>query len=83
MVDIKVEKSGIRFKRLDPEYANQSPMTLNGFHVGRIERTKVLSIRVPYEVYNMLSLYAKNNKVSLSEVVRRAIEKYLNGGGGE
>jgi len=75
-MSIKVEKAGIRFKRLDPEYAS-SPSTPLRFHVGRIDHNKVLSVRIPFELYNRLSLYAKNNRVSVSEVVRRAIEAYL------
>jgi macrodomain Ter protein organizer (MatP/YcbG family) len=76
--DIKVERAGIRFKNLDPEYAPNAKLTPLRFHIGRIEHTKVLSIRVPPETYNRLSLYAKNQKLSVSEVVRRAIEEYLN-----
>jgi len=79
-MDVKVEKAGIRFKRLDPEYANNR-VIITGFHVGRIEHNKVLSVRLPFETYNRLSLYAKNNKMSVSEVVRKAIDEYLNKSG--
>jgi macrodomain Ter protein organizer (MatP/YcbG family) len=75
-MEIKVEKSGIRFKNLDPEYADRA-FTVTRFYIGRIERAKVLSIRVPFEVYNRLLLYAKNRRMSVSEVVREAINEYL------
>jgi hypothetical protein len=78
-MEIKVEKAGIRFKNLDPEYARAS--TNLGFYRGHIEPNKVLSVRVTFETYNKLLLYAKNSKLSISEVVRRAIEEYLNKSG--
>jgi len=81
-MEIKVEKAGIRFKRLDPEYAsNNASFTELRFHLGRIEHNKVLTVRVPFETYNRLSLYAKNHKMSVSEVVRKALDEYLKKGG--
>ncbi len=77
-MEIKVEKGEIRFKNLDPEYAGRVSTKL-GFHRGHLEPNKVLSVRVSFETYNKLSLYAKNRKMSLSEVVRKAIEEYLGG----
>jgi len=81
-MNVKVEKANIRFKNLDPEYANNRPrVDVSGFHIGRVERTKVVTVRVPFEVYYRIELYSKNHGVTVSEFVRRAIEQYLNGGG--
>jgi len=80
-VSVKVEKLGIRFKNLDPEYASNRPkIDISGFHVGRKERSKVVTVRVPFEVYRKMELYSKNHGITVSEFVRRAIEKYLDGG---
>ena len=79
MVNVKVEKANIRFKNLDPEYVNNRPkIAVSDF---RKERTKVVTVRVPFEVYRRMELYSKNHGVTVSEFVRRAIEQYLNGGG--
>jgi len=81
-MNIKVEKANIRFKNLDPEYANNRPrVDVSGFHVGRKEKTRVVVVRVSFETYRKMELYAKNNGITVSELLRRAIEKYLNGDG--
>ena len=80
-MNVKVEKMGIWFKNLDPEYTVNNPSpTIFEFHVGHKERTKVVTVRVSFEVYKEMELYSKNHGITVSELVRRAIEKYLNGG---
>ena len=74
-MDIKVEKAGIRFKNLDPEYAGRNNTIL--LNIGRIDKTKVLTVRVPFELYQRLWVYAKNKRVSMSDIVRKAIKEYL------
>ena len=77
-MEVKVEKAGIRFKNLDPEYADKITVDISGFHIGRKEKTKVLSIRVPPELYHIIELYSKSHGMTISELIRKAIEKYLN-----
>jgi hypothetical protein len=76
-MDVKVEKAGIRFKNLDPEYARAS--TNLRFYRGHIEPHKVVCVRVTFETYNKLLLYAKNHRMTVSEVMRKAIDEYLSG----
>jgi len=81
-MDVKIEKASVRFKNLDPEYINNRPkIDVTGFHVGRVERTKVVTVRVSFELYRKMELYSKNHGMTISEFVRRAIEDYLNGEG--
>ena len=81
-MSVKIEKADIRFKNLDPQYASNRPMIdVSSFHVGRKEKTKVLTVRVPFELHQRIELYSKNHGISISEFVRRAIEDYLNGEG--
>ena len=81
-MSIKIEKAGVRFKNLDPEYINNRPkIDVTGFHVGRVERNKVVTVRVSFELYRKMELYSKNHGMTVSEFVRRAIEDYLNGEG--
>ena len=78
-IKVKVEKANIRFKNLDPEYVNNKPkFDISDFHVGRKERTRVVVVRVSFETYHRMVKYSKDNGITISELMRRAIEKYLN-----
>ncbi len=76
---VKVEKLGVRFVRLDPEYWVHSPKHRRNLKLG--SEVKVVTVRMPVALYDKLLLYAVNNRLSVSDVVRRAVDEYISKGG--
>jgi len=79
-VSAKVESLGRIFQRKGVK--DRSPMDIRKvsqteYKVNISPPAKVVTVRVPYEIYNKAWLYAKNHKVTVSDVIRSALEEFL------
>ncbi len=43
-------------------------------------RIRVVTVRLPYALYEFADQYARKNKTTISDVIRKALSEYLRGG---
>lgn len=78
-MEVKVEKANIRFKNIDPEPLVYWTRRSVYKYVPQKRRARTVSIRMSDELYRQLETHAKVNNITVSEVIREAIKRYLGG----
>jgi len=79
---IKVERGGrifeVRKPRTETSEVNVRRVDDITYEV-EINRTRVVSVRIPYELYEKIDAYARRNKKTISDIVREALVEYIIG----
>jgi len=77
MTEIRVEKGGKIFKTKKESRVSIKKLDDTKYELEIKTRVKVVSVRIPHELYEKASIYAKTNKTTISEIIREALKKYL------
>ena len=77
MTEIKVEKGGKIFKTKKESRISIKKLNNTTYELEIKNRVKVVSVRIPYALYEKANKYAKIYKTTISEVIREALKKYL------
>jgi macrodomain Ter protein organizer (MatP/YcbG family) len=79
---IKVESGGkiFRNKRNNIEKVHIVVKKLNNTtYEIEIKKVRVVTVKVDYKLYEKMTDYAKKNKITISDVIRKALSQFLNG----
>ncbi len=81
---IKVESGGKLFHTRKQSILT-SKITVNKvddmtYEVNIENRIRVVSVRLPYQLYEYVDQYARDHKTTISDVIRKALSEYLRGG---
>ena len=77
MTEIKVEKGGKIFNVKKKSRIGVKKINDTTYELEIKNRVKVVSVRIPYTLYEKANKYAKIHKTTISEVIREALKKYL------
>jgi preprotein translocase subunit SecB len=79
---VKVESPGKIFEVRSKQSSLKFDINVNKLNDGTYEvdikdRIRVVTVRLQYELYQRMVDYAETNKVSISEIIRKALKEFL------
>ena len=77
MTEIRVEKGGKIFKTKKESEISIKKLNNTTYELKIKNHVKVVSVRIPYTLYEKANTYAKIYKTTISEIIREALKKYL------
>jgi len=83
-MEIRVEKGGRIFEVRKPRTETSKVMIRKvddvTYEIEVRKLIRVVSVRLPYQLYEYADKYARDHKITISDVIREALSEYLSKG---